>query len=1111
MDIVIPGPRTLLRLAKLRDQAFVHDRDAFGKVAAVSLVNGKREEKESLATSMQLNVLDYEFPSTLMVLFADRVVFVSTKKKLSHLEDLRATAEAAVAGKLPASADGDVRGMAALKRAPLAVELRARAKSGDDDVMSKLAEEIKAAGGSAGAGVGVVAKAPGLGDFAKDWRDALEAAGVSTADCTAGLVQSMAIKDRYAAEAMKQAGLMSAAIMRKKFHEAFTTAIEDGKMPSLAELSKAMTEAGTEDPRTISKTLKGLDHDALDIGLPACVQSGSSINVDIFKATPSTEKLTADTAVFSFGARYRSFHAVLARTLFVNTTRSQTEAYKALTEAHGTLLEGLKAGSVIGDVVKEARAILSKGVPGATIPECMGSGVGVLVEEPGLRLTEDNTRTVEEGMSFAVVTAVKDAPNEDFKEGAKGNAGMKTFCQVLADSIVVMSAADPHPTFVLTNKADRDLGKVRFYLEDEEGDEDDDEDGEEEDDDDDEEEEDVGAYRDQVRRSSRIKEAVGDTDQLRQEREQRALQLVKIFERSVAERRAELDKATGGSKETPRELAVRKAKPIRAYDSPAEYPVSAAPNRVFVDKERQCVLLPMYGQLVPFHVACIRSVTKKEEGGRTVLRINFYGPGQSAGKTCPPAMVAAMEQNPYHAYVRVLSYQSKEGRNLSHAERLIKDIQKRMHSETAQRTERSNLVKQPKLLVNRAGKVPRLQRLNMWPHISGRKSVGALEAHTNGLRFRAERGEILDIIYDNIRHAIFQPCKKDLYVIIHFHLHHPIMVGKKKHRDIKFFTEVMESAQSLEGTRRSMYDPDELAEEQRERNLRQQLNKAFRNFVQKTELVAQSEPHSSALEFDAPSRDLSFHGRALREMVEISPCRDCIVSLSENPPFVLSLDDVEHVHFERVIYGAKNFDIAFVLKASAVEPGQDEVRMVTMVPMQHLDTLQKWLVDVVEQLYTQGTRAMNWKTMMAVAREPSFYSDKDEDGEPKPIGWAFLMDSTEGGEEEEDEEEEGEAFEADDDDDDDDDDEEFDEAVDDEEEEEDDDDEDGDEFEEDDEEEVADWETMERNAMEEDRRAEALDRERSRKEGASEGAGSSSRKRPRDGGERSSGKRSKRA
>lgn len=56
----------------------------------------------------------------------------------------------------------------------------------------------------------------------------------------------------------------------------------------------------------------------------------------------------------------------------------------------------------------------------------------------------------------------------------------------------------------------------------------------------------------------------------------------------------------------------------------------------------------------------------------------------------------------------------------------------------------------------------------------------------------------------NIKHAFFQPADNEMIALVHFHLTHPIMVGKKKTNDVQFYTEVMDSVQTLDAGRRSM-------------------------------------------------------------------------------------------------------------------------------------------------------------------------------------------------------------------------------------------------------------------------------------------------------------------
>jgi nucleosome binding factor SPN SPT16 subunit len=61
------------------------------------------------------------------------------------------------------------------------------------------------------------------------------------------------------------------------------------------------------------------------------------------------------------------------------------------------------------------------------------------------------------------------------------------------------------------------------------------------------------------------------------------------------------------------------------------------------------------------------------------------------------------------------------------------------------------------------------------------------------------------------------------------------MIGKKKQTDVQFYVEVISQSDALDQVRRNGYDPDELDEEQRERQLRNRMNAEFKAFAQKME------------------------------------------------------------------------------------------------------------------------------------------------------------------------------------------------------------------------------------------------------------------------------------
>lgn len=439
------------------------------------------------------------------------------------------------------------------------------------------------------------------------------------------------------------------------------------------------------------------------------------------------------------------------------------------------------------------------------------------------------------------------------------------------------------------------------------------------------------------------------------------------------------------------------AKDLAVYRSKDEYPKDIAPNRLKVDLEKECLLLPINGQLVPFHISTIKSMTQPDPD----MRINFYIPGAALGKEVPKNMQQlVMKYGGKAMFIKELTFRSLDGKNLPNVYQQFQELRRRIRQREQKAEQEKDLVVQTKLIRIKDQRVPRLQEVTMRPQLSGRKCIGTLEAHQNGLRFTSSKAEILDVMYGNIKHAIFQPCDRTTMVLVHFHLKDFILIGKKKHKDVQFYTEVVESSLNLEGARRSSYDPDELDDEQREREMRKRLNLAFKEFCSKVEKVAAH--YDFHLNVDVPFKKSGFQGNWSKEMVLLQPTTHCLVNLTEWPSFVMTLSDVEHAHFERVTYATKAFDVTFIFKNWDVMP-----RTITAIDMKYMDIIQDWL-NLVEITFTKGPRSINWTDIMKIIREEraTFYDDVDEDGMSKPAGWLFLSaegsDSEDGEEEDED-------------------------------------------------------------------------------------------------------------
>ena len=64
-----------------------------------------------------------------------------------------------------------------------------------------------------------------------------------------------------------------------------------------------------------------------------------------------------------------------------------------------------------------------------------------------------------------------------------------------------------------------------------------------------------------------------------------------------------------------------------AYKSMREVPTPKNKELVLaVDQERETVLVPIYGQLVPFHVMSVKSASVSQDAGAAFIRINFQHP-----------------------------------------------------------------------------------------------------------------------------------------------------------------------------------------------------------------------------------------------------------------------------------------------------------------------------------------------------------------------------------------------------------------------------------------------------------------------------------------------------
>ena len=500
-----------------------------------------------------------------------------------------------------------------------------------------------------------------------------------------------------------------------------------------------------------------------------------------------------------------------------------------------------------------------------------------------------------------------------------------------------------------------------------------------------------------VRRSRRAQQEKAVSESAAAERTKRQQELM---QRRIDEGRRRMQKEGAGGDGEDDEQQIE-ARELETYPSPAAYS-DASNHRLKVDLSREALLVPIHGRLVPFHISTIKNMTNPDPD----MRINFYIPGTTLSKEVPKNMQQlVLKYGDKAVFIKELTFRATDGKNLPTVFQQYQELRRRVRQREQKAEQEKGLVAQEKLIRIKDQRIPRLQEVAMRPSINRGKCVGQLEAHQNGLLFRAAKSpqeNSLEVMYNNIKHAIFQPCDKSTMVLVHFNLHNPIMIGKKKHSDVQFYTEVIEASENLASTKaqRNAYDPDEIEGENREREMRRRLNMAFRDFCTKVENVAKHYEYD--LQIDAPFKKSGFMGNHTREMVLLQPTTNCLVNLTEWPSFVLTLSEVEHVHFERVTYATKAFDITFIFKDWNIVP-----RTITAIQTQYMDRIEDWL-NLVEITYTKAPRAINWTEVMKIVRSERdiFWDDVDDDGEKRPPGWSFLSAEDGDGSDEDDGDEE---------------------------------------------------------------------------------------------------------
>lgn len=164
------------------------------------------------------------------------------------------------------------------------------------------------------------------------------------------------------------------------------------------------------------------------------------------------------------------------------------------------------------------------------------------------------------------------------------------------------------------------------------------------------------------RRSGRLatREASNQDIEGQAERERKQIDLMARKNEERLRELARNSKKKGGEGKSSR------AEELESYKSTRSLPDNVLPNQVKVDMANQCVILPICGNPVPFHISVIKNVVLPDPDSAAYLRINFYTAGMAVGKDCPENTVKLVQKYaPYATFIREMTFRSLDSHSLT--------------------------------------------------------------------------------------------------------------------------------------------------------------------------------------------------------------------------------------------------------------------------------------------------------------------------------------------------------------------------------------------------------------------------------------------------------------